>query len=125
MYWQRVLVREPRACFQIAGFRFCASTPSSRGHLIVFTQCDGLFHTRTATRLRSSGAPTGFTFVFDSELDRVVLEPARSFSVAGKNGSKLGNAVLRTLPQDQTSGARGKTDPILSAPAAAVRGLRA
>ena len=26
MYWQRALVREPRACFQIAGFRFSAAT---------------------------------------------------------------------------------------------------
>jgi hypothetical protein len=26
MYWQRVLVREPRVCFQIAGFRFSAAT---------------------------------------------------------------------------------------------------
>jgi len=86
MYWQRVLVREPRACFQIAGFRFSARTPSSRDHLIVFTQCDGLFHTRTVTRLRptrEAARPCS-----TEELDGAALEPARGF--VGRSVRRLG-----------------------------------
>ena len=74
MYWQRVLVREPRVCFQIAGFRFCAATLLTQRDMSGHRFKVGLAviylgrERRQATRLRSSCPPKAEIFNTASEI---------------------------------------------------------